>query len=126
MHALLIERGLLARSLGGLGRLYAETGFALLSEACFLDLALMLTLGVNLRVLFFALSALRVFSCADARFFSALDGVLLFLDAVLLDLTELAKREQNRIFALLTLSHEESSARWPGLFTCNTHDLAEQ
>ncbi|HTL36531.1 MAG TPA: hypothetical protein VL326_25535 [Kofleriaceae bacterium] len=95
----------MALTLGGFAGFDAHTRFALGRYAGFLDLALMIALSLDLRFLFLALAALGVFFCADARVLGALDGVRLFLDAVLLDLAELAQREQNRIFALLTLCH---------------------
>jgi hypothetical protein len=106
----------MALALGGLGRLDAHTRFALGAEARFLDLALVLALRVDLRFFFFATAALRLLLRTDTRLFGTTNSVLLFLDAVLLDLTELAEREQNRIFALLGLSHGQSFARSPGPF----------
>jgi hypothetical protein len=55
----------------------------------------MLTLGVDLGFFLFASAALRLLLRTRPRLFGATDRMLLFLDAVLLDLTELAQGKQN-------------------------------
>jgi hypothetical protein len=95
LHALLLDRRLVALTLGRFRRFDAHTRFALGTEACFLDLALVITLRLDLGVLFFAAAALCILLRTEPRLFGTADRVLFFLDAVLLDLTELAEGKQN-------------------------------
>ncbi|NVB84289.1 MAG: hypothetical protein HOV81_38285 [Kofleriaceae bacterium] len=101
----------MALALGGLSGLDTHPRFALGGDAGLFDLTLMLALLADLGLFGLALLALRFLFGTDASLFGAANGVLFFLDAVLLDLPELSKRKQNRIFALLTLSHGGSFAR---------------
>jgi hypothetical protein len=106
---------LMTLALGGFCRLDAYARFALGTEASLFDRPLVIALRLDACLFFFAAAALRLLLRTDPRLLGTADRVLLFLDAVLLDLTELAQREQNRIFALLALSHGQSFARFPGL-----------
>ena len=88
---LLLERGLIALALAGLGRLDAHACLALGTEARFFDRALVIALLANLRFLGLANAALGFLLLQCARFFGTANGMLFFLDAALLDLSELAK-----------------------------------
>ncbi|MGE0404418.1 MAG: hypothetical protein AB7T06_47350 [Kofleriaceae bacterium] len=105
LETLLLERGLLALALGGFRRLDAHTRFALGCLARLLDLQLRFALGTNARFLRFACCTLGGFLLRDSFLLGRADGRLLFLHAVLFDLTKLAEGEQNRVFALLALGH---------------------
>ncbi|HEY1559023.1 MAG TPA: hypothetical protein VGF94_29580 [Kofleriaceae bacterium] len=95
MHALLLERRLLARALGCLRRLDAQACFALRAEPRLFDRPLVIALGLDARFFFRAPPALVFLLSPDARLVGLADRALFFLDAVLLDLAELAKGEQH-------------------------------
>jgi hypothetical protein len=106
LQPLLLEGSLLALALGSLGGLDAHARFTFGVLACGLDLELRVALGADLRFLFVAAATLGVLLRLEAGLLCRANRALLFLDAVLLDLTELAEREQHRIFTLLGLGHE--------------------
>ena len=95
LQPLLLERGLRALTLGRFGRLDAHTRFALGGNASFLDRALVIALLADLRFLLFADATLGLLLCAEPCVFRAANRVLFLLHAALLDLTELAEREQH-------------------------------
>jgi hypothetical protein len=90
LEARLLESGLLAGTLGGFRGLDAQTRFTLGGETRFFDLALVIALRLDFCFFRFAPLTLRFFLRADASLFGTLYSVLFLLDAVLLDLTELA------------------------------------
>ncbi|HEY5927368.1 MAG TPA: hypothetical protein VIV11_37045 [Kofleriaceae bacterium] len=95
LHALLLECRVLALALGGFCRLDTHTRFALGTELGFFDRPVVITLRLDACFFRFATETLGLLLRTNPCLFGTTDRVFLFLDAVLLDLTELAQREQN-------------------------------
>src|SRR5262249_13424933 len=90
LEALLLERGLVLLALGGLVRLDVHPRLALRSFAGVLDANLLVALGLDPSFFRLADSSRRILLGAKLGLAVAAECIFFFLDAVLLDLAELA------------------------------------